>query len=251
MDKASVGDATDLTKRVTWATEAIEAEFEPLKGVLPKDYRVFENDALEDLLRLFNSEQIRKATSEGLTVDLSQVDCEKLRDEFASKVKRKRAFKDIRELVEAKLAQILAVDPLRMEFYREKNRATVEATFEQLKELAAQLDAGQRRAAEEGLSDIAMALFKVRFKKSVTKAQREQRKQASKSLLALKESLAFIQDWTKHVATQAEVNIRIVDTLWTELPMPPFTQEETDEFARRIYGDIWARTTAEPVWMAA
>lgn len=51
-------------------------------------------------------------------------------------------------------------------------------------------------------------------------------------------------------AAQAEGKIRIVDTLSTELPMPPFTEPETNALADRIYC-VWARTTAEPAWMAA
>ena len=43
---------------------AIEAEFEPLQGVLPKDYGIFETKVLEDLMRLFNSEQIKQATGD-------------------------------------------------------------------------------------------------------------------------------------------------------------------------------------------
>jgi type I restriction enzyme M protein len=43
---------------------AIEADFEPLQGVLPKDYGIFEPKVLEDLMRLFNSEQIKHATGD-------------------------------------------------------------------------------------------------------------------------------------------------------------------------------------------
>jgi len=53
-----------LPKLVTNAMKAIETRFEPLKGVLPKDYGIFEPKVLEDLMRLFNSEQIRKATGD-------------------------------------------------------------------------------------------------------------------------------------------------------------------------------------------
>ena len=63
MKKASEG-GTDLPKLLTTAMEAIEASFEPLKGVLPKDYGIFESKVLEDLMRLFNSEQIRQATGD-------------------------------------------------------------------------------------------------------------------------------------------------------------------------------------------
>ena len=53
MDKATVS-GSDLPKLVTEAMTAIEDEFEPLDGVLPKDYGIFEPKVLEDLMRLFN-----------------------------------------------------------------------------------------------------------------------------------------------------------------------------------------------------
>jgi type I restriction enzyme M protein len=53
-----------LPKLVTNAMKAIEEKFEPLKGVLPKEYGIFEPRVLEDLMRVFDSEQIRQATGD-------------------------------------------------------------------------------------------------------------------------------------------------------------------------------------------
>jgi len=55
---------SDLPRLVTEAMTAIEAEFKPLDGVLPKDYGIFEPKVLEDLMRLFNSPQIKQATGD-------------------------------------------------------------------------------------------------------------------------------------------------------------------------------------------
>src|SRR5205814_2718727 len=63
MQKAAVSGA-DLPRLVTEAMTAIETEFEPLLGVLPKDYGIFETKVLEDLMRLFNSDQIKQATGD-------------------------------------------------------------------------------------------------------------------------------------------------------------------------------------------
>ena len=63
MQQAAVSGA-DLPRLVTDAMTAIEAEFEPLSGVLPKDYGIFEPKVLEDLMRLFNSDQIKRATGD-------------------------------------------------------------------------------------------------------------------------------------------------------------------------------------------
>jgi type I restriction enzyme M protein len=63
MQQAATG-GRDLPKLVTDAMTAIEESFDPLSGVLPKDYGIFEPQVLEDLLRLFNSEQVRQATGD-------------------------------------------------------------------------------------------------------------------------------------------------------------------------------------------
>jgi type I restriction enzyme M protein len=63
MAQAASG-AKDLPTLVTEAMKSIEDQFEPLKGVLPKDYGIFEAKVLEDVMRLFNSQQIKQATGD-------------------------------------------------------------------------------------------------------------------------------------------------------------------------------------------
>ena len=46
------------------AMNAIERDFEPLLNQLPKDYDKFENDLLEDLLRIFDSDALRIASGD-------------------------------------------------------------------------------------------------------------------------------------------------------------------------------------------
>ena len=108
------------------------------------------------------------------------------------------------------------------DYNREKDRVTVEDTFTRLFELAKSLDAEQRRAAEEGLSDGELALFDLMFREKISKSDRERLKQASKTLLAsLQELLQTMPDWTQNTTTQAEVRVFILDTLWQTLPRPP------------------------------
>ena len=121
---------------------------------------------LKELHRIVN-EAIRTQEpgddqAEGLRLDLSQIDMEQLRDEFAKKVRHKAtAIQDIREIIEQKLAEMLARNRSRMDYQqkyeeivadynREKDRATVEETFRRLTELMNELDAEQRRAVAEG-----------------------------------------------------------------------------------------------------
>ncbi len=54
----------NLGTAIVKAMDAIERDFEPLQGQLPKDYDKFENDLLEDLLRVFDSETLRTASGD-------------------------------------------------------------------------------------------------------------------------------------------------------------------------------------------
>jgi type I restriction enzyme R subunit len=193
--------------------------------------------------------------AKGLQIDLSTIDFEKLRDEFAKKVSRKHlALQNIRQIVEDKLAQMLAKNPQRMDYYkeyqgiiadynREKDRATVEATFARLTKLAANMDEESKRHVREGLSEEELALFDLLVKENISKTDREKLKQASKKLLAsLKERLASMPNWTRNAVTQADVQVLILDSLYSSLPRPPFTEQETEALAERLYGFVWQQS---------
>jgi len=75
---------------------------------------------LKELHRIVNEAIHTRAPgddqADGLTFDLSRIDMEKLRDEFAKKVSRTAtAVQDIREIVGAKLAEMLSRNPTRMD----------------------------------------------------------------------------------------------------------------------------------------
>jgi type I restriction enzyme M protein len=55
---------THLGRALVEAMNAIEEDFEPLLGLLPKDYDRFENDLLEALLRIFDSALLRLASGD-------------------------------------------------------------------------------------------------------------------------------------------------------------------------------------------
>jgi len=192
--------------------------------------------------------------AEGLTVDLSRVDFEKLRDEFAKRARRKHcALADIRQVVEDRLAAMLAANPNRMDYYakyqeiiaaynREKDRATVEETFVRLMNLDQALDVEQRRAVRENLSEDELALFDMLSNARISKKDREAIKQASRQILAsLLKVLQPMPRWFDNTQTRAEVYTSILDQLYEVLPSPPFTEDETDAAADRIYEYVWQR----------
>jgi type I restriction enzyme R subunit len=200
----------------------------------------------------------------GLKVDLSKIDFQKLRKEFEKRVRRKcTAVHDIATLLEAKLKAMLARNPKAMDYYkkyqaiiadynREKDRATVEATFAKLFDLTKDLDAEERRAIEEGLTDDELALFDLVLSDKISKANREKLKQASRDLLAkLQDVLRSMEHWTLNAQTQAEVETLILDHLYVTLPRPPFTDDDTKKMATRVYDYVWQRSAAGVGFTAA
>ena len=225
-------------------------------------------ELLKELHRIVN-EAIRTQApgddqADGLTLDLSQIDMEKLRDEFAKQVRHKATtLQDIRDIVEQKLAEMLARNPLRMDYQqkyeeivadynREKDRVTIEETFRRLTELMEELDAEQRRAVEEGLSEDELALFDLLKKNNLGKTERETVKQSSRDLLAaIKARLSELDRFWEKEQTKAELEVFILDGVFANLPTPPFTAEEKKEVASDVYAHIWQQAVSGQFAMAA
>jgi type I restriction enzyme R subunit len=190
--------------------------------------------------------------TDGFIFDLSQIDLKKLQEEFAKKVRYKATtIEDIRQIVEKKLADMLARNPTRMdyqqkyeeivaEYNREKNRAAIEDTFRSLVELIAALDEEQKRAVEEGLNEEELALFDLLKKDNLGKREREQVKQASRDLLqSIKAQLAELDRFWEKEQTKAKVEVLILDAVFGSLPTPPFTPEEKESVSANVYAHIW------------
>jgi type I restriction enzyme R subunit len=192
--------------------------------------------------------------------DLSKIDLEKLRNEFAKRVTRKAtAIQDIRVLVEQKLAEMLARNPTRMdyqlkyeqivsEYNQEKDRTTIEETFRKLLELVNSLDEELQRATREGLGEEELALFDVLLKEKkdgIDKAARERVKQASRELLAaVKARLAELDRFWEKEQTKGEVETLILDHVYTSLPTPPFTDDEKKLIAENVYAHVWQQAAS-------
>jgi type I restriction enzyme R subunit len=213
-------------------------------------------ELLKELHRIVNeairTQALGSDQAEGLTFDLSQIDLEKLRNEFAKKVQRKAtAIQDIRDILEQKLAEMLARNPMRMDYQRkyediiteynlEKDRTTIEETFRRLIELVNSLDDEQKRATREGLNEDELALFDLLLKDGLDKAARERVKQASRELLAsIKTRLAELDRFWEKEQTKADVEVFILDEVYSNLPTPPFTPSEKKLLAATVYAHVW------------
>ena len=225
-------------------------------------------ELLKELHRIVNeailTQELGEDQAEGQTFDLSQIDMEKLREEFANKVRHKATtLQDIRDIVEQKLEEMLARNPMRMDYQqkyeeivnaynREKDRVTIEETFRRLAELMDELDTEQRRAVEEGLDEDELALFDLLKKDGLSRSDREKVKQSSRELLAAaKERLAEMDRFWEKEQTKAEVEVFILDAVYAQLPTPAFTPEEKHALASDVYNHVWQQALSLQFAIAA
>ena len=218
-------------------------------------------ELLKELHRIVNeairTQSLGEDEADGLSFDLSQIDMEKLRDEFAKKVQHKAtALQDIREIVEQKLAEMLARNPSRMDYQqryeeivadynREKDRVTIEETFRRLTELMNELDAEQRRAVEEGLNEDELAIFDLLNKGNLGARERERVKQSSRDLLvSITARLAEVDRFWEKEQTKAELRVFILDEVFLTLPTPPFTTDEKNAAASTVYDYVWQQAVS-------
>ena len=217
------------------------------------------SDLLKELHRIVNeaikAEEPGEDEMDSRLFDLSTIDLEKLRDEFADKVRRKAtAIEAIKDVVEKKLLKMLGKNPQRMDYYKkyqeiiaeynhDKDRVTIEETFTRLMRLVQELTEEEKKAAEEGLSEEEYALFCLLQKDEISKTDRERLKLASKGLLdSLRQLIAKMERWTEKEQTQAEVEVLISNSIYESLPTPPFTEEEKESATKRIYQHVWEQS---------
>ncbi|MEX2500688.1 MAG: HsdR family type I site-specific deoxyribonuclease [Wenzhouxiangellaceae bacterium] len=192
--------------------------------------------------------------SESKLYDISKIDFDRLRKEFERSPQKKSTVQNLREAVEKRLQKLLLQNPLRTDFQqhyeqivaeynREKDRATIEKTFEALFTLVQELDEEASRAVREGLDEESLAIFDLLKKPDLSAAEIERIKKVAMSLLErLKAEKLRIDQWRDKEATRDAVHGAIHDFLYSEqtgLPVDHYTEEDVqaraDEVFRHVY----------------
>ncbi len=184
--------------------------------------------------------------------DLSRIDFDLLRREFARVKKKNLMMKDLEELVLQKINCMLTANPKRIDYYeryqkiiedynKEQNRAEIEKTFEDLMKLVSEMDAEEQRYVREGFtSDEELSLYDLLFKEDLTLKEIEKLKKAAVNLLKkVKEKIAELDHWTDKKETRDTVSNLIRDILWEELPQS--YDDTIDECRQRIYEYMYIR----------
>lgn len=186
--------------------------------------------------------------------DISQIDFDKLAKEFQRSKKKNSAVQNLKAAIESRLARLLALNPMRKDlqarfeeivadYNREKDRVTIEASFQQLLAITKALSEEERRAVSLGLDEETLALFDLLSKPELDKAGIEKLKKISVGLLTTpKTRLAEISDWQATEVNRDSVRLTIHDYLYadaTGLPVDNYDEEDVEMLTDEVYHHIW------------
>lgn len=188
--------------------------------------------------------------AESRQFDISKIDFYLLAQEFA-RVKRKNLMlKDLEDLIQDRLASMLAANPSRVDYYKrymdiieaynaEQDRTTIEKTFMDLMDLVKEMSTEEQRYVREGFSsDEELSIYDLLFSDSLSKSDIQKIKQLSVELLKkIKERIAQMDHWTDKDETRATVQNLIRDELYMNIPDSMFDQ--LDHYREVIYEHVY------------
>jgi type I restriction enzyme R subunit len=188
--------------------------------------------------------------------DISRIDFDRLRREFQRCPTKNTTVQNLKQAIDQRLQRLLAQNPLRTDFQRhyeeivadynrEKDRVTIEHTFEALLKFVEELDEEASRALREGLDEETLALFDLLQKPDLgAPAFKKLKKVVVELLTTLKAEKLKIDHWRDKEATRDAVRITIRDFLWndaTGLPIDSYTDDEVNSKSEAIFQHVyWA-----------
>ncbi|MCK4514592.1 MAG: DUF3387 domain-containing protein, partial [Spirochaetaceae bacterium] len=167
-------------------------------------------------------------TVERPTYDISKIDFERLRAEFAKSPAQHTAVQSLRDFLENRLAKMLARNPSRIDFQKrfeeiideynnEKDRQTIEQTFQQLLEFMNDLNEDEERVIKSGLDEETNAIFELLKKDDLSKHEIKRVKSVAVELLAtLKRGRLQVDRWTEKESTRDAVRVVVQGFLWAD-----------------------------------
>jgi len=172
--------------------------------------------------------------------DISKIDFDRLRREFERSPAKRTTVQNLKTAIEQRLQRLLQQNPLRTDFQRhyeeivaeynrEKDRVTIEKTFEALLRIMGEMDDEESRAVREGLDEESLAVFDLLRKPNLTSGDIKRIKAVAVDLLeTLKAEKLRINHWRDKESIRDAVRLTIQDYLWSEQTGLPETYSEED-----------------------
>lgn len=248
-------DRDDVTGHMRRQCEAIAAIY----GMLQKkrkhtdttDLMVEINAIINDYVEI--EPQQPNAITAPPRFDISAIDFDLLRREFAKTRRKNLLMRDLNEAIRRQLDKMVFANPKRIDYYEryreiiqsyngEQDRATIEKTFLDLMDLADRMSREEQRYAREGFaSDEELSLYDMLFRDDLSKNDIKKLKTAASDLLRkIKTKISELDHWTDKQETRAVVDTLIRDVLWETLP-ECYNNDDITEYREKVYEYVFTR----------
>lgn len=247
-------DRNDISDNDRAYKDAVIAIFEELKKkrkhVDNVDLMVQINGILGDYIFI---EKPQSVSDFSKRFDISKINFELLRREFAKAKKKNLMIMDLDELIQTRLDSMLKTNPKRVDYYEryqqiiteynsEQDRANIEKTFMELIDLANSMNQEEQRYVREGFSsDEELCLYDMLFSENLSKEDIKAIKKVAVDLLEkVKAKIAELDHWTDKQETKAEIDTLIGRILWEELP-ESYSDNAIFVYRQKIYEYVYMR----------
>ena len=248
-------DRDDVTGHMRRQYEAIAAIY----GMLQKkrkhtdttDLMVEINAIINDYVEI--EPQQPNAITAPPRFDISAIDFDLLRREFAKTRRKNLLMRDLDEAIRRQLDKMVFANPKRIDYYEryreiiqsyngEQDRATIEKAFLDLMDLADRMSREEQRYAREGFaSDEELSLYDMLFRDDLSKNDIKKLKTAASDLLRkIKTKISELDHWTDKQETRAVVDTLIRDVLWETLP-ECYNNDDITEYREKVYEYVFTR----------
>ena len=185
--------------------------------------------------------------------DISKIDFDRLRREFERSPAKRTTVQNLKSAIEQRLQRLLQQNPLRTDFQRhyeeivaeynrEKDRATIEKTFEALLQLINEIDDEESRAVREGLDEESLAVFDLLKKTDLSAGEIKKVKEVAVDLLkTLKAKIQKSNQWRDKESTRDGIRLVIHNYLWNDQTGLPegYSEEEVQDKTEAVFVHVF------------
>jgi type I restriction enzyme, R subunit len=235
-------------------------DYEAINAVYKSLQKDREQADISDIIRQLHQvvDETVETRSEGVAdngpYDISKIDFDRLRREFERSSTKRTNVQNLKTAIEIRLQRLLERNPLRTDFQRhyeqivaeynrEKDRVTIEQTFDALMRFIDEMSEEEYRAVREGLDEESLAVFDLLKKQDLSTGEIKKVKAVAVDLLkTLKEEKLRITRWRDKEATRDAVRQAIYDFLWndsTGLPVDKYTEGDVQVKAEDVYRHVY------------
>lgn len=252
MKYTDIDDITSHTRKQYEAIAAIYSELQKKRKHINTTGLMIEiNEIISEYVEI----QHTPATTceEPRRFDISAINFDLLRREFAKVNTKNLVLKDLEEVIQQKLDSMIFANHDRINYYKryqqiiddynsEQDRVTIEKTFMELMDLANQMSHEEKRYVREGfISDEELSLYDMLFRDDLSRTDIKKLKEVAASLLQkIKTKIAEFDHWTDKQETKAAIDNLIRYTLWAELP-DCYDEDSISMYRKRIYEYVYTR----------